>query len=149
MDAIVIVALVAVALFAAAIFAVAYFTGKQNYSGLDFSPLLAVVNPPLAYLASLWRFWGPRLTDRGFVGAIFANTAVLASIDPEKAELWQLAVWGAANLFFPLWDNQPAGETLTRKPVDPELLTVDHASIDDHLERTLDRVIQKYAEGRS
>lgn len=66
------------------------------------------------YVARLWNFWGPRLTDRGFVGAMFANGAVLGflAIDPAKAQLWQFAIWGAANLFFPLWDNHAAGEKL-------------------------------------
>lgn len=99
------------------------------------------------YLARLWLFWGPRLTDRGFVAAIFANGAVLGflAIDPAKAQLWQLAIWGAANLFFPLWDSHPAGEKLAPKGGEGDALMLDAVDWTPEIEATLERVIKKYA----
>jgi hypothetical protein len=103
------------------------------------------------YFLRLWEFWGPRLTDRGFVGAIFANGAVLGflAIDPEKAQLWQFIVWGAANLFFPLWDNHPAGEKVLRsRQIGLEFETISSETPEERDARTeaiVDRVIKRYA----
>lgn len=72
------------------------------------------------FVLRLWNFAGPRLTDRNFVSAMLANSAVLGlfSIRPEVMQWWVLAIVIVANLINPTWDAHPAGERVL-KPAEP------------------------------
>lgn len=67
------------------------------------------------YLRRLWTFWGPRLTDRGFLTAIGLNlvAAGVLSASKEQVHAWVFFLWGFANVIAPTWDALPEGETLS------------------------------------
>lgn len=61
------------------------------------------------YLAKLWRFWGPRVTDKNFLGAVAAFTTVVvsASFAPREAQIILHGLSVLAALLVTLWENQP------------------------------------------
>lgn len=71
----------------------------------------------LQYLARLWTFWGPRLTDRVFLAAIGLNLVAAGVISASEAQVnaWVFFLWAFANMIAPTWDAFPDGETLSGK----------------------------------
>jgi hypothetical protein len=99
----------------------------------------------IAFLCRLWKFWGPRLTDRTFIGAIITNLVVLNIVDVKTADAWQLALWLGANLIFPVWDHLPAGEKLAP----PRTARLSVAADQEALRETLRSVIDEYTPARA
>lgn len=79
-----------------------------------FADLRDVLEPVTDRLHRIWKFWGPRLTDRGFVAGILMNASMLGLVSFSETELqwWSLAIWIVANFVFPTWDALPAGEKI-------------------------------------